>query len=416
MAGCGGSKQDTDEANPEEKDMKSATLFIPGNFEDAYAYMGWLVVVTADKSFRFYSLDEIVAGIGGVVPDSAFITELMFRHNEWLTSKQFKSLTKTSRSTREVVSQFDIFPKPYIQIPQQIGFKEYDIRVGTRGLLDYFIYNRQMYVGGTDGIFSAFVDWDGDVPSFPDRFEKRSDARCINLTGRFGTMVASCGDDGLLWSAEYAYGERDTPGDEWEKAEDRSIKARWLSNGIVNYKTATDPNLLGVTKTRHRERSSEEETDDVVSGIGDDQRIPLQQSLLSEIKNRSSDVFEIDLIQYIFNSDKVVFVYTFDGHFFAVDLKLGKVGPPRLRYTHTYKGTGTRILSASVTKLGAVLETNDRVLHFADGEWNSVIDEPALSVRTFPHARNLHNLISITTENGVYLVGMFDDTRRLATM
>jgi hypothetical protein len=27
----------------------------------------------------------------------------------------------------------------------------------------------------------------------------------VNLTGRFGAVVASCGDNGLLWSAEKAF-------------------------------------------------------------------------------------------------------------------------------------------------------------------------------------------------------------------
>ncbi len=97
-------------------------------------------------------------------------------------------------------------------------------------------------------------------------------------------------------------------------------------------------------------------------------------------------------------------------------MKGRKVGSPLLRFSHAYKGAGTRILSAATTKLGAVLETDNRVLHFANGEWTDVLDSPALSVRAFPNAKSFHNLIAVTAENGVYLVGLFDDTRRLVTM
>jgi hypothetical protein len=395
--------------------MRTATVYIPGDFEDAYLYMGWLVVVTAERSFRFYNLDEIVAEICNLVPSSAYIAELMFRHNEWLTSAQFISLTKTPSAVQEVVTQFGLFPKPHFQIPPEVGFKEHDVRIGTNVVLDYFIYNRQIYVGSKDGLFSAFVDWDEDVPLLPAQFQKRLDARCVNLTGRFGAVVASCGDDGLLWSAEDAYRDLEPENPQWELAEDKSVRARWLSNGIINYKTAIDPNLLRIRKTRSREPLSDDQGNLVVTAIGEE-RVPLQQYLLSEIKSHTPDVFDANLIQYIFNSDRVVFLFTFDGHFFALDVKARKVGPPDLRFSHTYKGAGTRILSAAATKLGAVLETDDRVLHFADGEWNSVLNLPAISVRTFPNAKNFHNLISVTTEDGVYLVGMFDDTRRLVTM
>src|SRR5579859_5977811 len=398
--------------------MRTATLYIPGDFEDAYLYMGWLVVVTADRSFRFYNLDDIVAEICKQVPSSAYIAELMFRHNEWLTSAQFMSLTKTPSAVQEVVTQFDLFPKPHFQIPPEVGFKEHDVRIDTNVVLDYFIYNRQIYVGSKDGLFSAFVDWDEDVPSLPARFHKRFDKRCINLTGRFGAVVASCGDDGLLWSAEDAYRDYETEKTHWESAEDKSVRARWLSNGIINYKTAIDPNLLGIRKTRSREPLADDHDDQgnlVVAAIGEE-HTPLQQLLLSEIKSHTPDVFDADLIQYIFNSDKVVFIFTFDGHFFALDMKARKVGPPQLRFNHTYKGADTRILSAAATKLGVVLETDHRVWHFANGDWTPVLDSRAISVRTFPNAKNSHNLISVTTEDGIYLVGMFDDTRRLVTM
>lgn len=395
--------------------MRTATLYIPGDFEDAYLYMGWLVVVTAERSFRFYDLDDIVAEISKRVPSSAYIAELMFRHNEWLTSAQFMSLTKTPSAVQEIVTQFELFPKPHFQISPEVGFKEHDVRIATNVVLDYFIYNRQIYVGSKDGLFSALVDWDEDVPLLPTRFQKRFDARCINLTGRFGAVVASCGDDGLLWSAEDAYRDLEPEGTQWELAEDKSVRARWLSNGIINYKTAINPDLLGIRKTRSREPLADDQDDFVVAAIGEE-CTPLQQLLVSEIKSHTPDVFDADLIQYIFNSDKVVFIFTFDGHFFALDMKARKAGPPQIRFSHTYKGADTRILSAAATKLGVVLETDHRVWHFANGEWTSVLDSRAISVRTFPNAKNSHNLISVTTEDGVYLVGMFDDTRRLVTM
>lgn len=153
----------------------------------------------------------------------------------------------------------------------------------------------------------------------------------------------------------------------------------------------------------------------MVASIGEE-RFPLHNNLLAEIKKHAQDEFDPKLIQHIFNSEKVVFISTVDGHFFALDVKKQKVGLPHLQFSHTFKGAGTRILSAAATKLGAVIETDDRVWHFADGERTPVLQLPALSVRTFPLSKNFHNLISITTEQGIFLVGVFDETLRVASM
>jgi hypothetical protein len=390
--------------------MKTATVHIPGNFEDSYVYMGWLVVLTAERSFRFYNLDHIVAEASKKVPESAYVADLMFRHNEWLTSAQFKALTRTASTKQNLLMQFDAFPQPYLELPTA-QYTEHDIRVGTSLVLDYLIYNRQIYVGGKDGLFAAATDWEGDVPVVT-AFDKRLDARCVNVTGRFGAIVASCGDDGLLWSLERTYPASDMPR-KWGLAEDKSIRARWLSNDLINYKTTIDPDFLSIKKTKSPEQGTED-GDMVVSSIGEE-RVSLHH-LLSQIRQHSPDLFDDKLIQYIFNSEKMVFVFTLDGQFFSLDVKRHKNAPLQLKYSHTDKGAGVRILSAATTKLGAVLETDKKVLHFAEGRWTTVLDSPALAVRTFPHAKNFHNLVSITSEDGVYLTGLFDDTLRLVTM
>ena len=395
--------------------MRTATVHIPGDFEDAYLYMGWLVVVTAERSLRFYKLDDIVAAVGELAPSSQYVAELMFRHNEWLTGAQFASLMRTPSAAQNILDQFALFPKPHFEISPTIQFEEQDVRIGTNVVLDCLVYNRQVYIGSKDGLFSALVDWDAEAPVLPARFDRRLDRRCISLTGRFGAVVASCGDDGLLWSAEDAYRDDEHHSPQWTSAENKSIRARWLSNGIINYQTAVTPNLLDIRKARTHERLADDPGERVVTAIGEE-RTPLLGFLLSEIQRSASTVYDERLVQYIFNSETGLFLFTFDGHFFAVDIKIRKNRVPILKFSHTYKGAGTKILSAASTQLGAVLETSDRIWHFANGDWTLVFESSAISVRTFPNSKNCHNLISVTTEDGVYLVGVFDETRHLPTM
>lgn len=80
----------------------------------------------------------------------------------------------------------------------------------------------------------------------------------------------------------------------------------------------------------------------------------------------------------------------------------------RLQTTRTVPGVG-RILDAKPSALGLVVETMNSVQLFTDDAWLPLLDSPALSVRTFPRSRRYRNLVSVVTEEGLFLIGLFDN-------
>ena len=118
---------------------------------------------------------------------------------------------------------------------------------------------------------------------------------------------------------------------------------------------------------------------------------------------------QIESIQFTYNSNSVIFIHTFDGNFYSLGIKTPKEGRPQLTFRRTYKGSGTRIVSAHSTSVGLVVETDHRVLLFAHHDWFPIHESEAISVRTFPRSRRYRNTIVITTEEGILIAGLFDE-------
>jgi hypothetical protein len=117
-----------------------------------------------------------------------------------------------------------------------------------------------------------------------------------------------------------------------------------------------------------------------------------------------------DDIQYVFNSDRIVFVHTYRGEFFAARIKESRQGEFVVKFDKSYKGTKSRILSAIAVQHGIVVETDTSVFFYKNEEWYQLIDQPVLSVRTYQGSKRYQNLISVTTEEGVYIFALFDES------
>jgi hypothetical protein len=109
------------------------------------------------------------------------------------------------------------------------------------------------------------------------------------------------------------------------------------------------------------------------------------------------------------DSNRVLFVHTYEGQFFSIGLKATRRGQLSLQFKKTYKGAGTRILDAQPLLNGVVLETDSRVFAFLNGVWKTLAETEVLTIRTFPRSRNYKNLVVITTQAGVFLISVFDE-------
>ena len=187
--------------------------------------------------------------------------------------------------------------------------------------------------------------------------------------------------------------------------DEKSIKTGWMTYDVVNYRTLSTPFLL---RSSHGKKSSKnvERESTVLTNI-ENERVNLE-SLIGHVRDEYN--VERHAIQYTFNSNNVVFVQTVNGDFYSMGLSHEGYGEPRVTFTKTYKGVENRILSASPTRVGLVIETESRVLLFAKGAWITIVDSEVLAVRTFARSRRYQNLVAITKEDGLLLTGFFDET------
>jgi hypothetical protein len=196
---------------------------------------------------------------------------------------------------------------------------------------------------------------------------------------------------------------RDKNGSLLNKITDKSIRTGWMGYNIVNYR---DNASAAFFNTKH-ERQAADEYHHEKSVVTDIAKIPFSLNHLYSYLREKYSVEEF-AIQFAFNSSIVIFINTFNGHFYSLGLNGRETTSPRISFSKSYKGTGNRILSASPSRAGLVIETDNQVLLFANGDWQTLVDSPVLSVRTFINSKRFQHLITITTEEGVWLINAFD--------
>src|SRR5262245_45536398 len=99
--------------NSKAKDMKFAKLFFPGNFEDAYVYMGWLNCFTTERDLRMFNLERVSQQVAQRVPEAAGVVQHCFARNDWVSSEQFRTLMKDQSFRADFLSAVDRLPEPF---------------------------------------------------------------------------------------------------------------------------------------------------------------------------------------------------------------------------------------------------------------------------------------------------------------
>jgi len=385
--------------------MKTATVFLPGRFEDAQIYMGRLVLLTAERTVRFFRIADIVERLEARLGRLAPIPKMLFSHNDWLRTEQFRSLLSNRAIRQTFHSVVDMFPQPHFEIDlSTLQNSEEEIPIQASVVLDFMIYARRMYFGCDSGFYHLDPDWYEEFPVISGGAQKRLDARCISLSARFGAVNASCGKEGLF-SATDEFGYLDRPRrNQWDRKADASVRTSWLDFDIVNYSKRDSPTLLQNAHEFMRRAQLRVEPN-ILTEIG------METLDLGRLLNEALREHQVSAasIQYAYNSNRVLFVHTYEGQFFSIGLKATGPGRLALKFTNTYKGAGTRILDAQPLLNGVVLETDSRVFAFLNGTRKTLAETEVLTVRTFPHSRNFKNLVAVTTEAGVFLISVYDE-------
>jgi len=379
--------------------LRILKLLLPGRYEDAYIYMGYLFALTENKTLRTLSLERMAKHLEAQFPSTGTLPELMFSRNDWLTSSQFKALMKNREVATAFLSILDRFSSDPVELaPSLLDSPELPLDISATVFLDMLLYNRRLYLSTENGLYHIDFDIEPEGPEMTGRAQRRLDARCLSASAKFGTIAASCGDDGLftiLNDFEWLGSQSIT-----KKLAEKSLRSSWFHYDLMNYSSNASPLLL-LSQHERRPSLGVEREKMFISDIGDRQ-VDFTRLLENDI--------QLDDVQYVFNSSNTIFVNTIHGQFFSIGISTTDQMDPRIRYSRAYSGTRSRMLSASPTRVGLLVETDDEVLLFAGGEWLVIVDSAVLSVRTFMRSKRYQNMSALTLEDGILITSFFDDT------
>jgi hypothetical protein len=414
--------------------MKFAKLFLPGRFEDAYIYMGKLVVLSEDKTICMYNLDQIVADLEMRYPSATPVLTYLFSRNDWLASAQFAALMRNKNIAQSIVSEFELFGDQVIDLGQFIRpavFSEQDLKISATVFLDMHIYSARLYLGADNGFYSINIDWEKQIPELlPGSKSKRLDAKCFNISARYGTVNASCGDDGLFsFINDFGWWKAGQVGHKINLAES-SLKTAWLDYDVVNYPSYDNPSLFKSTAEKTEEGLEKEGK--VLTQIGNESEdlSYLLHTVTSGTSSKKSNGFHAthanpsshfihehasnygeDEIRFSYNADHRLFVQTQQGRFFSSRITRSQKGEIKPEHAKESREEIGRILTIQPAKVGPIIETEESVLLFAEQENKlyTITEFGALTVRTFPRSKRFQNVAVVTIEDGIWLIGMFDD-------
>jgi hypothetical protein len=354
-------------------------IFIPGRFQDAYLYRGWLIGLTQYRTLRFLQLatasENIASFLSAASEPSTPRTPSEFEHG---------SVIPYSGEEGPLDSQSIVIPR---------SWTEGDIQLNANIVLDLAVYKYRLYVGTDKGLFSAPLDLTDRRHQLQKQLQRRHDARALKVTTRFDAITVSCGEAGLFGALR----ESDSDRVSLQKIEDHSLKNAWLQSSLINYPSHRDWDVISTRQEVWAGGAERVRVTDfpVHARFGLD-------SLIGEIR-RYEPRFQKEDVQFSFNSERYIFVHTFAGDFFS--LRLGqRQGVPHVFFHRTYKGTDVRILSAAATAAGIVIETNKKVFLFYKERWFPLVNQEALSVRGFPRSLVFRDIVSICTEKGLHLI------------
>jgi hypothetical protein len=386
--------------------MRTASIFIPGSFEDAYLYMGRLIAVTENRSLRFYNLEQLVGAVERGFAAAIPVLTWLFVRNDWLASGQFASLMHNPDLFGVFFSLFDRLPQPCFCSDADAAIEtEEDLEMDATVILDMRLYNQRVYIGADSGLFHRDYDWSGEAVEAVTGTEKRLDARCLSMSAGYGAVNASCGDAGLFTSFDDFARLRENSSPRLRRIADRSLRTAWLSYDLVNYQSYSDPLLL---------KSRQEEVDDALYhekralvGLGE------EVMPLSDIYGELYSKFDIDAesIQFAYNSSRVLFVQTIQGHVYSIGVQTTREGWPKVTFARDYEYPGGRILGAQFSRCGTVIETENAVTLFSDGRWIELFRGGVLSVRAFAGSKRYQNVVCIVKEDGILLVGVVEENQ-----
>jgi len=360
--------------------------FLPGSFEDAFVYMNTLVVVTTDREILTTRFDRLIhrSAIGR---DSQLLAGLFLLRNDFLEEEGTRSMLKDSLLSESLARRVSQTEEALLDLDEWEGRLGYEDLLGEGTLLDLQIYNQRLFAGTTHGVVQTNLLFELDDLRFSAPI-KRTDARCLSLNIRYGTLAASCGPDGLLMSFDEFSELSNEPLSSLAVASTTpSVRTSWLGYHIVNYESATS---VSGFRSKYRPTKSSRKAN-IVTEISADEGL-----LGAESEPADSDV------DFRYNAHTTFFSHFSSGLF---ELRRRRWSHGRLGQIEFQSfGEMSRPLSTHSILHGFVAETYDAVVQVEREAVYVLYSGEAIVVRSFPYSQWYRNLILVVAEDGLHIM------------
>lgn len=400
--------------------MRVVSLRFPGNFEDAFLYMGRLITITENHSVRVYDMENIV---NKLQEDETLVDAptLLFFRNDWIIKERFRHRFNDKTRKEVFIKAIERMESEPIYIDENfIKPVEWDLNIAADIMLDLNIYNGRLYIGTNKGLYHIDLDWEAENTTPISEAKKRLDAKCIHTTAKFGTVNASCGSEGWFsFLDDFDLGISNSLRERQKHIPEYSMRTAWLDFDVVNYPTNVEPTLFyTIRNTIQEELIESKRTFDQESWIVIDLLEDTEYSLNTLFNNLKSDQrFSPEDLQFVYNSSQALFLSTYDGKLFTLGLKRSSSASssanPTISYDNKYEGLQSLVSSIHTLSIGdkpgLVLETDKQILLFANRRFIPIFDNEVISIRTFSRSQHYKNVISVTTSNEVVLIAVFDE-------
>lgn len=394
--------------------MRIVQLSFPGRFEDAFLYMGRLIVLTENHSVRIYDMKSVVNKLeeNKVLLDAP---TLLFSRNDLIKSQQFPDRLDNETGKESFLKAVKRLESEQIKITTDfVKPVEWDLKIAADFMLDLNIYNGRLYIGTNTGLYHLDLDWEAKTTKPINTAQKRLDAKCIHTTAKYGTVNASCGYDGWFsFLDDFDLGMINSRKENHNL--EYSLRTAWLNFDLVNYPTTVTPTLFNSVKTRFPQQLIEskkniEEEQWIITDFLEDNKFELNNLF---VNLNSHDKIDIEDLQFVHNSSKTLFLSTYNGQLFALGLKTSSLNNHTVSYVKKYEGLNSLVSSLHTLTGGKspalVLETDEQIILFAHNKFTPVFDGEVISIRTFSGSQHYRNIISLTTSNEVLLIAIFDE-------
>lgn len=370
--------------------MQALQLFIPGDYEDAFVYMDQILAVGTDRSLLRMNLSEL---LDDTVPASVRrLAYLWFERNDLLSSPGTQALLSDQNVRQVVESSLASNADAFLVEPKWTTSDDYERLLGGATVLDLQIYAQRVFVGTTQGMLHANLINDGYELHFAG-VTKRTDARCVGVSIRYGAVAASCEDDGLLMSFD-EFGELELHSDDaLEQVATVSQRSAWLGYNIVNYRDSSHAEGLRARYRTVPERNGRRR-DVVLTDLEAD------DDLLGPMTEEWDDH-----VDFVFNAHSQFFIHRVSGHF---EVHRRSWWRNRLGTVQSaWSGELDRPLSVVAAADSLAIETYDAVWLLGDESIRKLYEGELIVLRSFPNSVRYRNLIAIVDSDGMYIISPF---------